>query len=106
MTQNNTLNVTLSNSQLISYKLKSGIKTGTEVTLNLSSNTVGDSNDETNFHNKLLLTNIQVSRLCIAFLNGLSGSIKFSKTQLPKMIESREFFDLYIKCLDQQRGLH
>ena len=36
MTQYNTLNVKLSNSQL--NKLKSGIKNGTEVTLNLSSN--------------------------------------------------------------------
>ena len=36
MTQHNTLNVKLSNSQL--NKLKSGIKNGTEVTLNLSSN--------------------------------------------------------------------
>ena len=41
----NSLNVKLSNSQL--NKLKSGIKT-----LNLSSNMVGDPNDETNFPNK------------------------------------------------------
>ena len=30
------------------------MKKGTEVTLNLSSNVVGNSNDETNFPNKLL----------------------------------------------------
>ena len=48
MTQYNTLNVKLSNSQL--NKLKSGIKTGIELTLNLSSNLIGNSNDETNFH--------------------------------------------------------
>ena len=41
------------NSQL--NKLKSGIKTGTEVTLNLSSNLIGNANDETNFPHKLLL---------------------------------------------------
>ena len=40
MTQYNTLNVKLSNSQL--NKLKSAIKNGTKVTLNLSSNIVGD----------------------------------------------------------------
>ena len=40
MTQYNTLNVKLSNSQLT--KLKSGIKNGIGVTLNLSSNVVGD----------------------------------------------------------------
>ena len=43
MTQSNTLNVKLSNSQL--YKLKSRLKNGTQVTLNLSSNVVGDSAD-------------------------------------------------------------
>ena len=55
MTQYNTLNVKLSNSQL--NKLKSGIKNGTEVTLKLSSNAVGDTNDENDFPCKLLLTN-------------------------------------------------
>ena len=49
-----TLYVKLSNSQL--NKLKSGIKNGREVTLNLSSNVTGDSNDENNFPHKLLLT--------------------------------------------------
>ena len=42
MTQYNTLNVKLSNSQL--NELKSGIRNGTEVTLKLLSNFVGDSN--------------------------------------------------------------
>ena len=42
-----TLNVKLSNPQL--NKLKSGIKYGTEKTLKLSSNVVGNSNDEYNF---------------------------------------------------------
>ena len=47
MTQYNTLNVKLSNSQL--NKLKFAIKNRTEVTLNLSSNLIGKSDDETNF---------------------------------------------------------
>ena len=51
MTQYNTLNVKLSNSQL--NKLKSRIKNDNEVTLNLSSNVIGDSNKETNFPHKL-----------------------------------------------------
>ena len=50
MTQYNALNVKLSDSQL--NKLKSGIKNGTEVTLKLSSNVVGDSNDEKHFRHK------------------------------------------------------
>ena len=66
MTQYKTLNVTLSNSQL--NKLKSGIKNGAEVTLKLSSNVVGNSNDENNFLHKFLLTNTQVLRLCVKLL--------------------------------------
>ena len=54
MTQYSTLNVKLSNSQL--NKLKSEIKNGTEVTLTLSSDLIGNSNNETNFPHKLLLT--------------------------------------------------
>ena len=61
MTHYNTLNIKLSNLQL--NKLKSGITNNTEVTLKISSNVIGDSNDENNFLHKLLLTNAQVSRL-------------------------------------------
>ena len=68
----------MSNSQL--NKLKSTIKNGTEVTLNLSSNLIINSNNETNFPHKLLLTNTQVSKLRKAFANGWSTNIKFSKT--------------------------
>ena len=55
MTQYNSLNVKLSNSQL--NKLKSAIKNESEVVLRLSSNMIGNSDDETNFPHKLLLTN-------------------------------------------------
>ena len=65
MTQYSTLNVKLSKSQL--NKLKSGTKNDTEVTLKLSSNVVGDSNDENYFPHKLFLTNTQVSKLRKAF---------------------------------------
>ena len=61
MTQYNTLNEKLSNSQF--NKLKSGIKNNTEVTLKISSNVVGDSNDENNFPHKSLITDKQVLRL-------------------------------------------
>ena len=57
MTQYNTLNVKLSNSQL--NKSKSGIGNGTEVTFLISSNVFGDSNDKNNFPHKLLFTNTQ-----------------------------------------------
>ena len=68
----------MSNSQL--NKLKLGIKNGTEVTLKISSNIVGHSNDENNFSHKLLSTNTQVSKLCNALANGSSANIKLSKT--------------------------
>ena len=58
MTQYNSLNIKLSNSQL--NKFKSTIKNETEVVLKLSSNIIGDN--EINFPHKLLLTNRQVSK--------------------------------------------
>ena len=57
-------------------KLKSGIKNRTEVTLKLWSKVVGGSNDETNFPQKLFLTNTQILRFRKAFANGLSANIK------------------------------
>ena len=84
MTQYNSLNVKLSNSQLT--KFKSAIKNQNEVVLRLSSNMIGD--DETNFSRKLLLTNRQVLNLRKAFENNSSSDIKLSKTQLSKMIHS------------------
>ena len=61
MTQYNNLNVKLSNQQL--NKLKSGIQNGTDVTLKISSNIIGDSNDENNFPRKILLINTQVLQM-------------------------------------------
>ena len=68
MTQYNSLNVKLSNSKL--NKLKSVIKTETEVVLRLPSNIIGDN--ETDFPHQLLLTNRQVVNICKAFANNLS----------------------------------
>ena len=58
------------------------IKTIIEVTLNLSSNVVGDPNDEYNFPHKLLLSYTQVSRRRKALANNSIAKIKSSKTQL------------------------
>ena len=58
MTQYNSLNVKLLNSQL--NKLRSAIKNETEAVLRLSPHMIGDSNNETNFPHKLLLTDRQV----------------------------------------------
>ena len=69
MTQYNSLNVKLSNSQL--NKLKSAIKNETEVILRLSSNVIRNSGYETNFPYKLLLANRQVANLRKAFANYL-----------------------------------
>ena len=74
---------TLTFSQL--NKLKSGMKIGTLVTLELLSNIIGNSNNQNNVPYKLLLTNVQVSRLRNAFANGSSANIKLSETQLHKI---------------------
>ena len=63
MTQYNSLNIKLSNSQI--NILKSAIKNEARLVLKLSSNMVGD--DETNFPQKLSLTNRQVENLCKVF---------------------------------------
>ena len=52
---------------------------------------IGDSNDETNFPHKLLLTDRQVTNIRKAFSNNSSANIKFSKTQLSNMIQSGGF---------------
>ena len=89
MTQCNSFNVKRSNSQL--NKLKSAIENETNVVLRLSSNMIGNSDDETNFPHKLLLTNRQVANLRKAFANYTSTDIKLSKTQLSKMMQSGGF---------------
>ena len=65
--------------------LKSQVKNGIEVTLNLSSNGVGEFNDEPKFPSILLLTNKQVLGLRKAFATVSSANIKLSKTQLSQM---------------------
>ena len=89
MTQYNRLNTKLSNSQ--PNKLKYAIENENEVVIRLSPNMIGDSNDQTNFPLELLLTDRQVSSIRKAFANNLSVDIKFSKTQLSKMIQSGGF---------------
>ena len=73
MTQYNSLNLRLSNSRL--NKLKSAIKNECDVVFRLSSNTIGNSGDETNFPQKILLTNSQIANLRKAFAIYLSVDI-------------------------------
>ena len=82
----NTLHGRLSNEEL--NKLKSWIKYGTQVTIDLSRNVIGDSNDEDNFPHKLFLSNIQVSKISKASANASTDNINFEKPQLSKMIKA------------------
>ena len=91
MAQYNNINIKFSNLQLC--KLKSGMQNGTEVTVNLLSNVIADSNYETVAH-KLLLTDRSVSRLGKAFVSNSSANIKLSKTQLSKMVHLGRFMSL------------
>ena len=91
MIQHNILNVTFSNQQL--NKLKLRIKKDNEVTLKLSSNDVGDTNDENNFPRKPLLTYHK------ALANGSSANMKLSKIQLHKIGESGGFLGRLLERL-------
>ena len=84
------MNVKLSNLQL--NKLKSAIKNETEPTLRLSSNMIGNPNDEINFLHKILLTNRQIANLRKMFRNNSSTNIKLSKTELFNTIQSGASF--------------
>ena len=82
MTQCNTLNMKLSN-----WKIRYRKWYGSSF-IKILSNVYGDSNNENNFPYKLLLTNIQVSRLRKAFENNSSVNIEWSKTKLHKIRQS------------------
>ena len=86
MTQYNSLNVKISNSQL--NELKSAMKIETEIVLRLSSNIIGNSNDEISFSHTLLLTDRKV------FANNSSTDIKLSIHQISNMRQSRGFLGL------------
>ena len=58
---------------------------------------LGDSNDETNFPHKLLLTDRQVLSIHKSFVDNSSAYIKFWKTQLSKIVQSGGFLS---KLLD------
>ena len=87
MTQYNSLNVKLSNSQL--NKLKSAIKNETGVVLRLLLNMLVDH--KTNFLHNLLLINRQIENLHKAFANKSSTDFKLSKAQLSNMVQSGWF---------------
>ena len=82
MTQYNSLNVKLSNSQL--NKLKSSIKNETDVVLRISSNMVSNSNDISNFPHELLLTNRQVANIRKAFANTHQLTLNYQKLNYQK----------------------
>ena len=82
MAQYSSVNVKLLNSQL--KKLKYAIKNENDVIIRLSPSMTGDSNDKRNFPHELLLTDRQVSSIRKAIS---SVDIKFSKTQLSKVIQ-------------------
>ena len=102
MTEYNSLNVKLSNSQL--HKLKSAMKNETDVVLRLSSNMVGHSDDETSFTHKLFLNNRQGANLCKAFAKLSKTDINLSKAQLSKTIQSGGFLGKLL-CLILRIGL-
>ena len=83
--------------------MKSAIKHGIEVTLNVSPTVAGSCNNKNNLLHKLLLTNTHVSTLRKAFENNSLANIKLSKTQLCKKAQSGEFlrrlFRTWLICM-------
>ena len=57
----------------------------------ISSNAIFDSNHETNFPHKLLLTNAHILRLRKAFVNSPAANTKLRKAQLHKTGQSGGF---------------
>ena len=82
MTQYNSLNVKLSNSQL--NKLKSSIKNETNIVLRISSNMVSNSNYNTNFPHELLLTNRQVAKFVKLLLITHQLTLNYQKLNYQK----------------------
>ena len=58
---------------------------------------IGDCDDNITFPHELLLTNRQVANLCKAIANQLSADINLSKTQICKMIRSRDQEDILLE---------
>ena len=50
-------------------------------------------------NDKLLLTDTQVSRICIAFANGSSVNKTFSKTQLSKIAQLEVLIYAFLSCV-------
>ena len=71
--------------------------------MNFSSNVVGDSNDQNNFSETLLLTNTQVSKLRKAFANNSPANIKLSKTQFHKIVQIGGFLCRLLEPLAKTR---
>ena len=86
MTQCNTLNLKLSNSQL--NKLKSAITKWNRSNFKFLSSIIGGSIAGNNFPHKLLLTNRQISTPLKPSANNSATNLKLSKTQLHRIGES------------------
>ena len=79
--------------------MKSTTKNANELILKLSLNIIGNSNGKTNFLHELLLTNRQVANICKAFVNNSSASMKLSKMQLHKIIQTGGFLGKLLEPL-------
>ena len=93
----------MSNSKL--SKSKSDVKNGFEVTLNFSSNVVGDFNAETNFRHKFVLTYTKILSLLKASADILLANTKLSKTQLFSIVELARtlgFLDSWAKEIENK----
>ena len=71
--------------------MKSAIKNESEVVLRLLSNMIDNSDDETNFPHKLLLTNRQVANLCKALANYFQQTLDYQKLNCLRWYNQEDF---------------
>ena len=93
MTEYNTVNVKLSDSQL--NKLKSASKDRQGTTLRMNARMFSPNN----LPHELLLTTRQTTKLRKAIENNMSTDIKLSKAQISKIIQSGGFLGNFLRSL-------
>ena len=95
MVEYSKVNVKLSDTQL--KKLKTAVKDKTGTTLRMSLKMFA----ENDLPHELLLTTRQKTKLRNAFNNNMSTDLKFSKTQISKIIQSGGFLGTFLSPLSK-----
>lgn len=91
-------NVKLSRSQPEKIKI-SNKKKQAKITLSLSINKIGNTNETSDFPHTLLLTDRKIENFCKVFTNHSSAGVKLSKIQISKITHSGGFLGKFLELL-------